>query len=113
MEHPHRLSHLWKFQLNHTAPHLAKCSLKKNSLPATTDERNKKMTTAFAQHLTKHEHFADFGNTRILDIERGVKRRMTLESLRIQQQIDNAINFKEDVDNTNKVYAAVINNKYK
>lgn len=71
------------------------------------------MTTALAQHLTKNEHTADFEHTTILDIEKGERRRMTLESLRIQQKLDNVMNFKEDVDNTNNAYAAVIKGRYK
>lgn len=76
------------------------------------DERNKKMTTALAQHLTANEHTADFANTRILDVERGERRRITLESLRIQQNLDSAMNFKDDVDKTNNAYTAVIKRKH-
>ncbi|XP_067640490.1 mRNA-capping enzyme isoform X2 [Eurosta solidaginis] len=53
---------------------------------------------------------ADFGNAKILDVERRCKRRMTLESLRIQQHMTNVMNLKEDIDNTNSAYTAIIKN---
>ncbi|XP_067633768.1 uncharacterized protein [Eurosta solidaginis] len=72
------------------------------------DAENKKTSTGLAQHLTKSKHVADFSNVKILDIERREKTRMTLESIRIQQQLQNAMNFKEDFDNISSAYSAII-----
>ncbi|XP_067625777.1 uncharacterized protein [Eurosta solidaginis] len=74
------------------------------------DAKNRKTNTALSQHLTDNGHTADFGNAKILDVERRCKRRMTLESLRIQQHMTNVMNFKEDIDNTNSAYTAIIKN---
>ncbi|XP_036320814.1 uncharacterized protein LOC118735267 [Rhagoletis pomonella] len=73
-----------------------------------TDARNKKTTTALAQHLTNSGHTADFENAKILDVENKDRTRLTLESLRIQQKIQHAMNFKEDVDNINCAYRTAI-----
>lgn len=77
------------------------------------DARNNKSTTALAQHLTNSGHSADFDNTKILDIERRVRTRLTLEGLRIQEQIQDAMNFKEDVDNINCAYRTAIRSSRK
>ncbi|XP_036325394.1 uncharacterized protein LOC118738560 [Rhagoletis pomonella] len=73
-----------------------------------TDAKHKKTTTALAQHLTISGHAADFENTKILDVERRERTRLTLEGLRIQQRIQDAMNFKEDVDDINCAYRAAI-----
>ncbi|XP_067622805.1 uncharacterized protein [Eurosta solidaginis] len=73
-----------------------------------TDAKNKKMTTALAQHLTKSNHTADFDHAQILDIEKREKTRLTLESLRIQQKIHQVMNFKEDANNISNIYTAVV-----
>ncbi|XP_036329553.1 uncharacterized protein LOC118741687 [Rhagoletis pomonella] len=72
------------------------------------DAKNNKSTTALAQHLTENKHTADFDNAKVLDVENRTRRRMTLEGLRIQQKITEAMNFKEDVDNINCAYATAI-----
>ena len=72
------------------------------------DEQHKKMSTALAQHLTTTNHSADFENVKILDIEHSCNKRLTLESLRIQQQMDRTVNFKEDKDNTHRAYATLV-----
>ncbi|XP_067618087.1 uncharacterized protein [Eurosta solidaginis] len=73
-----------------------------------SDAKNNKYTTALSQHLIENNHTADFNNTKILDVENRTRRRMTLEGLRIQQQFNKAMNFKEDVDNINCAYATAI-----
>lgn len=72
------------------------------------DIRKGKQSTALAQHCVENGHKADFDNVRILDKEKKTNKRYTLESLRIQQRSDNAVNNKEDKDNTNKVYNLVL-----
>ncbi|XP_017467204.1 PREDICTED: uncharacterized protein LOC108359743 [Rhagoletis zephyria] len=72
------------------------------------DAKNKKNTTALAQHLATNNHTADFANARILDVENRTRKRMTLEGLRIQQNICKAMNYKEDVDNISCAYATAI-----
>lgn len=72
------------------------------------DIKNKKTATAIAQHILDTNHTADFDNIKVLDIEKNHNRRLTLESLRIQEKGNNAINFKEDTDNINNCYTYVI-----
>jgi len=67
-----------------------------------------KQTTGLAQHMQENKHTADFANTKILDIERRENKRLTLESLRIQQKGELSMNFKEDKNSTNSVYALVL-----
>ncbi|XP_067617449.1 uncharacterized protein [Eurosta solidaginis] len=72
------------------------------------DAANKTTNTGLAHHLTKSNHIADFSNVEILDIEKREKTRMSLESIRIQQQISNTLNFKEYFDNiSRKVYKTI------
>ena len=63
-----------------------------------------KQTTALAQHSTELQHVPDFENIKILDKEKRLNTRFTLESLRIQQKLTKTINTKEDVDNISAAY---------
>lgn len=72
------------------------------------DIRNKRTTTALAQHILDHGHTADFDNTRILDKEKRENTRYTLESLRIQQKLEFTMNTKEDKDKLSATYTNVI-----
>ncbi|XP_075157813.1 uncharacterized protein LOC142231078 [Haematobia irritans] len=72
------------------------------------DIRKGRHTTALAQHCIELGHKADFESVKILDKERKENKRYTLESLRIQQRVQCAINRKEDKDNTNAAYTLAI-----
>ena len=72
------------------------------------DIKKGKQTTGLAQHMHENKHTADFTNTKILDVERRENKRLTLESLRIQQKGELSMNFKEDKNSTNSVYALVL-----
>ena len=50
------------------------------------DIKKQKETTALAQHIKEHKHTADLSSVNILDKER---KSSTIESLNIQQKIDN------------------------
>lgn len=73
-----------------------------------TDAKNKKLSTALSQHLIESGHTADLENVKIIDRENKTNKRMTLESLRIQQKLTKAMNTKEDKDNTNYNYSTAI-----
>lgn len=73
-----------------------------------SDIRNSKMNTALSQHILETGHKANFENVRILDKERRVNTRYTIESLRIQQNLTKTMNTKEDKDKTNLIYSVVI-----
>ena len=72
------------------------------------DIAKNKQATALAQHSTELEHVPDFDNIRILDKEKKLSTRFTLESLRIQQKLTKTINTKEDVDNISSAYITAI-----
>lgn len=74
-----------------------------------TDINKEKETTALAQHAKETKHKIDFKGVRILDREKKVNKRYTLESLRIQQRIRKSINTKEDKDNAKLQYSVAIN----
>lgn len=85
----------------------------KRALKTRIDEHKKdrdkeKETTALSQHLKVHKHSADFEHVKILDHERNKNKRLTLESLRIQQQIDKCINHMEDKDKISLVYTVIL-----
>ncbi|XP_073831734.1 uncharacterized protein [Musca autumnalis] len=64
-----------------------------------TDIEKQKETTALSQHALSKGHTPDFDNVIILDKERKEKKRLMIESLRIQQHIERTMNIKEDTDN--------------
>lgn len=72
------------------------------------DIEKKKEKTALSQHIANTGHTADFDDVRILDRERKEKKRLTIESLRIQQKIERTMNVKEDTDNISSSYSVVI-----
>lgn len=72
------------------------------------DINKRKDSTALSQHINQTGHTADFENVKILDKETMEKKRMTIESLRIQQQIRRTMNHKEDTDNINTSYRVAI-----
>ncbi|XP_075158034.1 uncharacterized protein LOC142231304 [Haematobia irritans] len=72
------------------------------------DIEKKKESTALSQHILRHGHTADFENVRILERENKERKRLTLESLRIQQNIDRTMNVKEDTDNLSVSYRVAI-----
>ncbi|XP_055854557.1 uncharacterized protein LOC129918193 [Episyrphus balteatus] len=72
------------------------------------DIRKHKETTGLSQHITTSGHTVDFKNVTILDRERKLNTRLTLESLRIQQQIKRTMNTKEDTDSIKQSYAVAI-----
>ena len=53
----------------------------------------------------QHKHTADLSSVNILDQERKSSTRYKIESLRIEQKIDNMIKSKEDTDNINYIYS--------
>ena len=53
-------------------------------------------------------HIDDYENAKIIDKERLERKRVTLESLRIQQRIQNTMNSKEDISNINFSYSITI-----
>ena len=73
------------------------------------DIENKKNGTALAQHVLENKHKPNFDDVKILDKERRESIRLTLESLRIQQKGNLALNTKEDRDSTKSVYSVILN----
>ena len=72
------------------------------------DITKNKQTTALAQHCAELQHVPDFDNIRILDREKRLSTRFTLESLRIQQKLTKTINTKEDTDNISSIYVTAL-----
>lgn len=72
------------------------------------DVKKGKLTTGLAQHMNEKKHTADFTNVKILDFEKRKNKRLTLESLRIQQKGELSMNTKEDINDINLVYSLVI-----
>ncbi|XP_075163049.1 uncharacterized protein LOC142235673 [Haematobia irritans] len=73
-----------------------------------TDIAKKNGKTALSQHILKTGHTADFDGVKILDKERRERKRLTIESLRIQQKISRTMNVKEDTDNISTCYSVAI-----
>ena len=71
------------------------------------DITKNKQTTALAQHCAELQHVPDF-DMKILDREKRLSTRFTLESLRIQQQLTKTINTKEDTDNISSIYITAL-----
>lgn len=72
------------------------------------DIKRGKESTALAQHILKTGHTADFKQVEILDKETREKKRLTLESLHIQQNIKKTMNLKEDTNNISASYMIAI-----
>jgi len=60
--------------------------------------------TALSQHAVKERHHFNFQNTKILDTEANYYKRIIKESLYIQKNIDNVVNFKTDTNNISIAY---------
>lgn len=72
------------------------------------DVNKERESTALAQHAKECNHVMNFDKIKILDKEKRVNKRFTLESLRIQERIHFAMNTREDKDNTKLHYSAAI-----
>lgn len=72
------------------------------------DIQRKKETTALSTHILNTQHKIDFEGVRILDKVRGDKKRFTIESLRIQENIKKTMNVKEDTNNISANYRVAI-----
>lgn len=66
-------------------------------------------STALAKHIIESKHTANIEGIRILDREGVERKRYTIESLRIQQNIHKTMNKKEDTDNISASYLTAIN----
>ncbi|XP_058977885.1 uncharacterized protein LOC131802208 [Musca domestica] len=73
-----------------------------------SDIEKQKETTALSQHAFHTGHSPDFDSIEILDKEKIEKKRLMIESLRIQQHIDKTMNLKEDTDNISSCYGVAI-----
>ena len=69
--------------------------------------KNKDNKTALAEHATSYKHSFDFKNTKILDIENILKKRLFLEMIYIQRE-NSAVNHKTDIENLSVIYNNVI-----
>ncbi|XP_065354742.1 uncharacterized protein LOC135949190 [Calliphora vicina] len=72
------------------------------------DIKREERSTALSQHCIENGHRPNFERVKILDKEKRENGRYTLESLRIRQKSESAINTKEDKDNTNAIYTIAI-----
>ncbi|XP_017492546.1 PREDICTED: uncharacterized protein LOC108380662 [Rhagoletis zephyria] len=68
------------------------------------DIKEKKNSTALAQHVLTSGHTADLANVRILDKEKRERVRYPIESLRILQKREKTINQKEDTEDIAAAY---------
>ena len=58
--------------------------------------------------MMTRKYSADFDRIKILNLEKNTNKRLTLESLRIQQNKDKSMNTKEDIDNIKSVYSVIL-----
>ena len=93
---------------NNTYIGTTKRALKTRIAEHKADFEKEKTTTALSQHLMTRKHTANFERVRILDRENNNNKRLTLESLRIQQKIETAMNSKEDKDKISLVYSVIL-----
>ena len=73
--------------------------------------KNKENKTAFAEHAITYKHSFDFKNTKILDIENNLKRRLFLAMIHIQKE-NSTINYKTDRENLSAIYNIIRSIKY-
>lgn len=66
--------------------------------------------TALAKHSVDNNHQPDFANVEILQTERNVSKRYTLETLHILNNHNN-MNRKQDTQNISTVYCALVSSK--
>ena len=69
--------------------------------------KNKENKTALAEHAITNKHSFDFKNTKILDFENNLKRRLILEMIHIQKE-NSSINYKTDIENLSAIYYNII-----
>lgn len=72
------------------------------------DIEKQKESTALSKHMICEKHKPDFERIKILDVETKQRKRFTIESLRIQQNIDRTMNLKEDTNNISFSYRVAI-----
>ena len=63
--------------------------------------------TALAEHATSYKHSFDFKNTKILDTENILKKRLFLEMTYIQRE-NSSVNYKTDIENLSAIYNKII-----
>ena len=69
--------------------------------------KNKENKTALAEHATTYKHSFDFNNTKILDTENNIKKRLLLEMIYIEKE-NSSINYKTDIENLSAIYNNII-----
>jgi len=92
-----------KSYIGQTKQHLE--SRLKQHKASTKKQTKDNSDTALAKHTFDTKHTFNYDNTKILHRENNFKKRITLESLYIQKNINNAVNFKTDINNLNKAYS--------
>lgn len=73
------------------------------------DIKDPNTSTALSEHTFNNFHKFDFGNTTIIDHEKNKRKRNILEMIYIQKH-KTAVNFRNDTENLNKIYASLIVN---
>ena len=69
--------------------------------------KNKEKKTALAEHAITYKHSFDFKNTKILDFENNLKKRLILKMIHIQKE-NSSINYKTDIENLSAIYYNII-----
>ena len=69
--------------------------------------KNEENKTALVEHAITHKHSFDFNNTKILDIENILKKRLFLEMIHIRKE-NSTLNYKTDIENLNAIYNNII-----
>ena len=69
--------------------------------------KNKENKTALAEHAITNKHSFDFKNTKILDFENNLKKRLMLEMIYIQK-VNASVNYKADIENLSAIYYNII-----
>ena len=69
--------------------------------------KNEENKTALAEHAITYKHSFDFKNTKILDIENNLKKRLFLKMIHIQKE-NSTVNYKTDIENLSAIYNNII-----
>ena len=69
--------------------------------------KNKENKTGLAEHAITYKHSFHFKNTKIIDIENNLKKRLNLEMIHIQKE-NSTINYKTDIENLRAIYNNII-----
>ena len=69
--------------------------------------KNKENKIALAEHATSYKYFVDFKNTKILDIENNLKKRLFLGMIYIQED-NSSINYRTGTENLIAIYNNII-----